>query len=92
MTAMPLQQEKTFVARTIYHHSQRTSEHVTFLVYRDKNGAYELFDDRETDHDHIAGTEDYVFEEWGTRNRQLISDGFIRDNMRGDNKWQQFIS
>lgn len=89
---MPSQPKKIFVARTIYHHSKRTSEHVTLLVYRDENAAYELFDDREAEHDQIAGSRDYVFEEWGKRNRQLILDDFQRDNMSGENDWQQFIS
>jgi hypothetical protein len=84
--------QRTFVARTIYHHSKRTNEHLTLLVYKDSGGAYELFDDREADHDSIASSEDHVYEEWGKRNRQAIQDGFQRDNMSGDNKWQAFIS
>lgn len=90
--AMPNQLKRTFVARTIYHHSQRTSEHVTLLVYRDEHAAYELFDDREAEHEHVAGSEDYVLEEWVKRNRQLIMGGFQRDNLSGDNEWQRFIS
>jgi hypothetical protein len=83
---------KTFVARAIYHHKVRTSEVVTVLVYKDSNDVYELFDDREVDHDNLAGGEEYVFEEWGKRNRQLVKDGFRQDNLTGDNRWQQFIS
>jgi len=83
---------KEFVARTTYHHSQRTSEHVTLLAYKDSDGAYELLDDREPSLEFLAGSKDYILNEWGKRNRQLIRDGFQRDNMSGDNEWQQFIS
>ena len=84
--------KKEFVARTKYHHSQRTSQHVTLLAYKDSSEAYELLDDREPTLEFLAGSKDYIFEEWGKRNRQLIKDGFQRDNMSGDNEWQQFIS
>jgi hypothetical protein len=83
---------KTFIARTVYHHRERTTEHVTLLVYKDSQGGYELFDDREALHDYVVGTEDFVFDEWGARNRKLIADGFQRDDLRGENKWQQFIT
>jgi len=82
----------TFVARAIYHHKVKTSEHVTLLVRRDQGGAYELLDDRQDAHDYLAGTEDYIFEEWGKLNRQLIQDGFQRDNLMGENRFQQFIT
>jgi hypothetical protein len=84
--------KKEFVARTKYHHSQRTNEHVTLLAYKDSNDAYELLDDREPELEFLAGSKEYIFEEWGNRNRKLINDGFQRDNMSGDNKWQRFIS
>jgi hypothetical protein len=84
--------EREFIARTIYHHTKKTGEYVTLLVYKDSFGTYELRDDREAGHDFLSGTEDYIFEEWGNRNRQLIEDGFQRDNLMGYNKWQQFIS
>jgi hypothetical protein len=83
--------KREFIARTIYHHAKRTNEHVTLLVYKDSNGAYELMDDREGAHDYLAGSEDYILKQWGEKNRQLIEDGFQRDNMMGDSKWQQFI-
>jgi hypothetical protein len=84
--------KRIFVARAIYHHKVRTSEHVTLLAYKDSNDAYELPDDREAEHNYPAGDEKYIFEEWGKRNRQLVEDGFQRDNLTGENKWQQFIS
>ena len=65
---------------------------MTLLVYKDTMGNYELWDDREADHDFVSGTEDLVFDEWGKRNRALLEDGFLRDNMMGLNEWQQFIS
>jgi hypothetical protein len=93
-SAMPaMTKEKTFVARTVYHHRQRTSEIVTLLSYRDnRDGTYELWDNREAEHDYVCGTRDYVFDEWGARNRQLAHDGFQLDNVMGDNEWQRFIS
>lgn len=84
--------KKKFIARTIYHHKKKTNEHVTLLVYQDAHDAYELFDDREAEHDYLAGSEDYIFKEWGKRNRQLIEEDFQRDDLRGENKWQQFIT
>jgi hypothetical protein len=84
--------KKISVARTTYHHSQRTSERVTLLAYKDSNDAYELMDDRESELEFVAGSKDYVLEEWGKRNRELIKEGFQRDNMRGEHEWQQFIS
>ncbi|MGB8542837.1 MAG: hypothetical protein WCD49_14505 [Candidatus Acidiferrales bacterium] len=84
--------KKEFVARTKYHHSRRTNDHVTLLVYKDSNDAYEIIDDREAESECVAGSKNYIFEEWGKRNRQLISDGFQRDTMSGDNEWQRFIS
>jgi hypothetical protein len=83
---------RVFVARAIYHHNVRTAEHVTILAYKDSNEAYELLDDREAEHEYEAGGEKHIFEEWVKRNRQLIEDGFRRDNLTGYNKWQQFIS
>lgn len=85
---------KVFIARAIYHHRERTSEHVTLLVYKDSNGAFELLDDREAiaDHFYLAGDQKYIFNEWGDRNRALLESGFIRDSLSGENKWQQFIS
>jgi hypothetical protein len=84
--------KKIAVARTTYHHSRRPSEHVTLLAYKDANEAYELLDDREPELEFLAGSKDYILKEWGERNRQLIQDGFQRDDMRGDPEWQQFIS
>jgi hypothetical protein len=84
--------KKEFVARTAYHHSKRTNEHVTLLAYKDSNEAYELLDGREPALEFLAGSRDFILEEWGKRNRQLIKDGFQRDNMSGDHEWQQFIS
>ncbi len=83
--------KRAFIARTIYHQVIRTNEHATLLVYKDSNGAYELMDDREGAHDYLAGSEDYILKQWGEKNRQLIEDGFQRDNIMGDSKWQQFI-
>jgi hypothetical protein len=88
-----LTKDKSFVARTVYHHGVRTGEFVTLLAYRDnRDGTYELWDNREAANDYICGTEEYVLDEWGVRNRRLIQDGFRRDDLRGENKWQQFIS
>lgn len=89
---MNIASKKEFIARTIYHHSKRTSEYVTLLVYKDSLGIYELRDDRESEHDFLAGTEDYIFEEWGKRNRQVFDDGFQQDNRMGYEKWQRFIT
>jgi hypothetical protein len=62
------------------------------LAYRDnRDGTYELWDNRDAANDYICGTEDYVFDEWGVRNRQLAQDNFQLDNVMGDNKWQRFI-
>jgi hypothetical protein len=83
--------KKEFVARTAYHHSRRTNEYVTLLAYRDADGAYELLDGREPDLEFLAGSKEFILEEWGARNRQLIKDGFQRDNMSGEHEWQQFI-
>jgi len=83
---------KVAVARTTYHHSKKTSGHVTLLAYKDSNEAYELLDDREPALEFLAGSKEYILKEWGNRNRQLIQDGFQRDNMWGDAEWQQFIS
>jgi hypothetical protein len=82
---------KEFVARTAYHHSRITNEHVTLLAYRDADGACELLDGREPDLEFLAGSKEFILEEWGERNRQLIEDGFQRDNMSGEHEWQQFI-
>jgi len=84
--------KKEFVARTKYHHSQRTGEHVTLLACKDSGEAYELIDDREPIPEFLAGSKDYIFEEWGKRNRQLVQDGFQLDSKSGDNEWQRFIS
>jgi hypothetical protein len=89
---MMIQSKRQFVARTIYHHGKRTGEYVTLLVYNDLSGAYELRDDREAEHDFLSGDEEYIFQEWGKKNRQLIEGGFQRDDMMGYDKWQQFIS
>ncbi len=88
-----LTKNKSFVARTVYHHRVRTGEIVTLLAYKDnRDGTYELWDNREADNDYICGTEEYVFDEWGVRNRQLVQDNFQLDNVMGDNRWQRFIS
>ena len=84
--------KRIFVARAIYHHKIKTGEYVTLLVYKDSNGVYELLDDREAADEYLAGDEKYIFKEWGKWNRQLIEDGFLLDNLRGESKWQQFIS
>lgn len=89
---MAITSRKIAVARTTYHHSQRTSEHVTLLAYKDAAEACELLDDREPDLEFLAGSKSYILREWGERNRQLIQSGFQRDNMWGDSEWQQFIS
>ena len=89
---MTTQVKKEFIARTIYHHGRQTSEYATLLVYKDAMGVFELRDDREAEHDFLSGTEDYIFEEWGSRNRKLVEDGFLRDNSMGAEKWQRFIS
>jgi hypothetical protein len=83
--------DRQFVARAIYHHAKRTSEHVTLLAYKDSRDAYQLLDDRETEHEYLAGTKEYILEEWGKRNRQVIKAGFQRDNLAGENEFQQFI-
>lgn len=84
--------KKDFVARAIYHHSQRTSEFVTLSAYKDANDSYELLDNREPVLEFEAGTRKYILDQWGKRNRNLIRDGFQRDNLAGDNEFQQFIS
>jgi hypothetical protein len=83
--------DRQFVARAICHHAKRTSEHVTLLVYKDSHDAYQLLDDREAEHDYLAGDREYILNEWGKRNRQVIKDGFLRDNLAGDSDFQQFI-
>ena len=83
---------RTFVARAIYHHKMRTAEHVTLLVYKDSRGTYELLDDREVEHEQLAGTDDYILDEWGKRNRQLVKGGFQCDNLMGENEFQRFIN
>lgn len=91
MPALP--KTKSFIARAIYHHRVRTSESVTLLAWRDNSDATcELWDTREADGDYVCGTEDYVFDEWVARNRRLVEDSFQRDEIRGENKWQQFIA
>lgn len=84
--------KREFVARTKYHHSKRTSEHVTLLAFKDSNEAYELVDDRETESESLAGSKKYILEEWIKPNRELIEAGFQRDNMFGEHEWQKFIS
>jgi len=83
--------KKEFVARTQYHHSKRTDVYVTLLAYKDPDGAYELLDGREPDVEFLAGSKEYILEEWQKRNRELIADGFQRDNMTGASEWQKFI-
>lgn len=84
---------KTFVARAIYHHRQRTDELITLLVYKDSQDIYELlFDDSGTRHERYDGTRDYMLETWGAINRQLIEDQFQRDNLIGpENEFHRFI-
>jgi hypothetical protein len=60
---------KIAVARTTYHHVQPTNEHVTLLAYKDSNEAYELLDHREPALEFLAGSKDYILEEWGKRTR-----------------------
>jgi hypothetical protein len=79
------------IARAIFHHRKRTAEHVTLLVYKDFLDAYEFFDDREADHDFLAGDRAFILEEWRKRIRQLLEDDFQRDNLMGDNEFQHFI-
>ena len=45
----------------------RTAEHVTLLDYKDSRGTYELLDDREVEHEQLAGTDDYILDEWGKK-------------------------
>ncbi len=85
-------EKKIFIARALFHHTRETSKHVTLLVYRDAAGVYELFHDADAFHDNLAGTEDFILAEWRKANQQLIESGFQRDNLRGENKFQQFIS
>lgn len=83
---------KTFIARTIYHHGQRTGEYATLLVYRDSADNYELFDDREPDHHQpFAGGKEYILGKWRGANQALADGGFIRDDKRGDEEFQKFI-
>jgi len=89
---MTIPAKRTFLARAIYHHRTRTSEHATLLVYRDAAGAYELLDDRESAHEYPAGSEQYILDEWRNRNQRLIEEGYQRDNLAGEPKWQQFIT
>jgi hypothetical protein len=90
---MQLAASHTFVARAIYHHKTRTDEHVTMLVYKDPQELYEFFfDDSGAKHERLDGTKDYMLEAWGNWNRQLIKEGFQRDNLIGDNEFQSFIS
>ena len=70
----------------------RTAEHVTLLVYKDSRGTYELLDDREVEHEQLAGTDDYILDESGKRNRQLVKGGFQCDNLMGENEFQRFIN
>jgi len=84
---------RKFIARAIYHHGTRTNEFATLLVYQDtRDGVFELWDDREAEHDCESGTEGYIFEQWGNRNRQAVEDGFHLDNLMGENRWQKFIT
>jgi hypothetical protein len=89
---MPSSTGKSFIARTIYHHKQRTAAHVTLLVYKDRDENYELFDDSEADHEHRAGTRGYILDEWRRLNQQLIEDSFQRDDLRGEEEFQRFIT
>ena len=85
-------EKKIFIARALFHHTRETSKHVTLLVYRDAAGVYELFHDADAFHDNLAGTEDFILAEWRKANQQLIESGFQRDNLMGENKFQQYIS
>lgn len=80
-----------FVARVIYHHRVRTKEHVTLIVRRDGD-IFELWDDREDSHDYLAGAEEYILDEWGSRNRNLDKENFQIDNRTGPEKWMKFIT
>jgi hypothetical protein len=79
-----------FVARAIYHHRVHTNRHVTLIVRRDGDN-YELWDDREDSHDYLAGTKDYILDEWGNRNRNLVKESFQNDNRTGTDEWMRFI-
>jgi hypothetical protein len=80
-----------FVARAIYHHRIKTDQHVTLIV-RHGGDSYELWDDREDSHDYLAGTEEFILDEWGSRNRNLDKENFQNDNRTGPDKWMKFIS
>lgn len=80
-----------FVARAIYHHRVRTSLHVTLIVRRDGDN-YELWDDREDSHDYLAGTEEYILDEWRNRNHNLSKENFQIDNRTGPGDWMKFIT
>jgi hypothetical protein len=85
-------ENKTFIARTIYHHRQRAGEYATLLVYRDAGDNYEFFDDREPEHHQpFAGGKDFILRKWRTANQELAAGDFIRDDKRGEEEFQQFI-
>ena len=54
-------------------------------------GVYEPLDGREPDVEFLAASKEYILEQRQKRNRELIEDGFQRDNMSGANEWQRFI-
>lgn len=80
-----------FVARAIYHQRAHTEQHITLIVRREGD-SFELWDDRENSHDYLAGTEEFILDEWGSRNRNLIKEGFQNDNRTGPEKWMKFIT
>jgi hypothetical protein len=83
-------ESKQFVARTIYHHRQQTSRRVVLLVYSEGN-AFELFDTRDADDNYFAGDRKFILEKRRKLNQELIEDDFQRDELRGENDFQQFI-
>ena len=80
-----------FVARAIYHHRLHTEQHVTLIVRHDGDN-FELWDDREDSHDYVAGAEEYILDQWGSRNRYLDKENFQLDNRTGPDKWMKFIT
>jgi len=90
---MAIDAGKTFIARAIYHNKIRTDEHITILIYKDSQDLYEFFfDDSGSTHYRLDGTRDYMLSTWGERNRELVKNGYLRDNLTGENEFQQFIT
>jgi hypothetical protein len=91
MTNVNDKPKKQFIARAMYHHREKTDRHVVLIVYSDGASTFELFDTRDADGDYLAGDRRYVLEAWRKMNQEVIEAGFQRDQLSGDNDFQQFI-